>query len=103
MARTRYLGGTGGARHPPWLSGGRDTLAVRITAHPVARALCEITGMALVSTSANRSGHASARSALQVKIRLGKEVDFIVPGAVGPQCRPTEIRDVLTGAVLRAG
>ncbi len=88
---------------PLWLSGGRDTLAVRITAHPVARALCEITGMALVSTSANRSGHTSARSALQVKIRLGKEVDFVVPGAVGPQCRPTEIRDVLTGAVLRAG
>ncbi len=88
---------------PHWLSGGRDTLAVRVTAHPVVRMLCEITGMALVSTSANRSGHAPARSALQVKIHLGKEVDCIVPGAVGPQCRPTEIRDFLTDTVLRAG
>ncbi len=88
---------------PVWLNGGRETLAVRVTAHPVARQLCELTGMALVSTSANRSGHPPARTALQVRIHLGSDVDYIVPGATGPGRKPTEIRDALTDKVLRAG
>jgi L-threonylcarbamoyladenylate synthase len=88
---------------PDWITGGRDTLAVRVTAHPVARALCELTGLALISTSANLSGHPPARSALQVRARLGTELDYIVPGHTGPQRKPTEIRDARTGAVLRAG
>jgi len=88
---------------PDTLTGGRDTLAVRVTAHPGARALCEATGMALVSTSANLSGHPPACSALQVRGRLGSDVDYVVPGLTGPQRKPTEIREALTGKVLRAG
>lgn len=85
------------------LSGGRDTLAVRVTAHPIARALCEAAGMALVSTSANLSGHPAMRSALQVRTHFHDEIDYIVPGDCGGALRPTEIRDARTGKVLRAG
>jgi L-threonylcarbamoyladenylate synthase len=88
---------------PFWLSGGRDTLAVRVTAHPVAAALCRVLDMALVSTSANRSGRPPARTALAVRNQLGDGVDDIVPGAVGGLSKPTEIREALTGKVLRAG
>jgi L-threonylcarbamoyladenylate synthase len=88
---------------PFWLTGGRASLAVRVTAHPVARRLCELCDMALVSTSANKSGHPPARTGLQVRSRLGAEVDCIAPGRVGSQSRPTEIRDALSGTVLRAG
>lgn len=85
------------------LSGGRDTLAVRVTAHPIARALCETAGMALVSTSANRSGHPPARTALQVRMRFHGEIDYVVPGEVGGASKPTEIRDARSGKILRAG
>ena len=88
---------------PEYLTGGRDTLAVRVTAHPVARALCEATGLALVSTSANLSGHSPLRSPITVRRLLGKHVDYVVPGTVGGLKKPTEIRDARTGAVLRAG
>jgi L-threonylcarbamoyladenylate synthase len=88
---------------PAWLTGGRSTLAVRVTAHPVAAALCEACGMALVSTSANRSGQAPARTGLMVRTQLGDAVDCIVPGSVGGLSKPTEIREALTGKVLRAG
>ena len=88
---------------PAWLSGGRDTLAVRVTAHPVASALCAASDMALVSTSANRSGRSPARTALAVRALFGGGVDEILPGAVGGQAKPTEIREALTGKVLRAG
>lgn len=88
---------------PFWLSGGRNTLAVRVTGHPVAAALCSAAGMALVSTSANKSGRPPARTALAVRAQLGDGVDYVLPGAVGGLARPTEIREALTGKVLRAG
>lgn len=91
------------AHVPAWLTGGRTTLAVRVTAHPVAHALCAACDMALVSTSANLSGQPPARSALGVRTQLGGVVDYIVPGAVGGLAKPTEIREALTGKVLRAG
>lgn len=88
---------------PAVLSGGRDTLAVRVTAHPIAAALCHAFGGALVSTSANRHGQPPARDADAVRAAFGAELDAVVDGPCGDLARPTEIRDVRTGAVLRAG
>ena len=88
---------------PFWLSGGRETIAVRVTAHPLASALCRSADMALVSTSANKSGQPPARSALQVRSLFGENVDYVLPGELGALKKPTEIREALTGKVLRAG
>lgn len=86
---------------PGYLTGFRSTLAVRVTAHPVAAALCAAAGSPLVSTSANRSGQRPARTPLEVRRRLGRDVDLILAGAVGPLPRPTPIRDGETGKLLR--
>lgn len=88
---------------PRWITGGRDTIAVRITAHRTAADLCRAAGMAIVSTSANRTGRPPCRSALQVRMRLYREVDYILTGVTGGRSRPSEIRDAQTGAILRAG
>lgn len=88
---------------PRWLRGRHDTLAVRVTAHPLAAALCAAWGGALVSTSANLSGRPPARSALAARLRLGRLVDRVVPGAVGGAARPSEIRDLHSGRVVRPG
>lgn len=87
---------------PRWLTGSRGSIAARVTAHPVARALCEAFGAPIVSTSANASGHRPARSALQVRLRLGGAVDAVVPGATGEQRGPTPIFDALSGERVRA-
>lgn len=89
------------SRIPGWLTGGRPTVAVRVTAHPVASALCRAFGGALVSTSANRSGRPPARDALGVRLRLGDAVDLILSAPTGGQPGPTEIRDARDGRVLR--
>ena len=89
------------AETPVWLRGRHDSIAVRITAHPLAAALCNALGQALVSTSANRHGRPPARTALQVRRRLGDAIDLVIPGATGSQSRPTEIRDARTGRVIR--
>lgn len=86
---------------PEWLRGRHDGLAVRVTAHPVAAALCAAADMPLVSTSANLSRHPPARNALQTRIRCDHQVDFILHGATGGLARPTQIRDALTGKLLR--
>jgi len=88
---------------PAWVTGGRDTVAVRVTAEPLAAALCRRAGMAIVSTSANRSGRPPARSTLQTRRRFSADVDQILPGAVGGRARPSEIRLASSGKVLRAG
>jgi L-threonylcarbamoyladenylate synthase len=87
---------------PGWLTGGRDTLAARVTDHPLAAALCRTAGMPLVSTSANAAGHPPARSDLQVRLRC-PGVDRILCGSTGGLARPTEIRDLASGRQLRAG
>lgn len=86
---------------PWWLTGGRDSIAVRVTAHPGAAALCLAFGGALVSTSANRSGLSPARSPLAVRRHFGERLDFILNGPLGGAGRPTPIRDARTGATLR--
>ena len=86
---------------PPWLTGGRDTLAVRVTAETVARTLCELTASPLVSTSANREGRPPARTGLACRCRFGIKVDFYVPGQVGGLGGATPIRDVRDGRTLR--
>ena len=88
---------------PKWLRGRHSTLAVRVTAHPLAAALCTAWGGVLVSTSANVSTKAPARDALSVRCRLGSQLDYVLPGPVGHAERPTEIRDLITGRIYRKG
>jgi L-threonylcarbamoyladenylate synthase len=86
---------------PDWLTGRHSTLAMRVTAHPLASALCREAGMPLVSTSANLSGRPPARTPLQVRLRCGNDFDLLLHGATGGLAQPTPIRNALTGARLR--
>ena len=89
------------ASTPQWLTGRHDTLAVRVTAHPLAAALCRAFGGPLVSTSANRAGRPPAKSALAVRRDLGDGIDLLVNGPLGGLERPTAIRDSRSGDYLR--
>ncbi|ALG67452.1 L-threonylcarbamoyladenylate synthase [Beggiatoa leptomitoformis] len=86
---------------PTYLRGTSDKLAVRVTKHPVAAALCQHWGGALVSTSANRSKHPAAKTASRTRYLLGYELDYLLVGATGGQARPSEIRDATTLQTIR--
>jgi DNA gyrase subunit B len=77
------------------------TVAVRVTAHPVAAALCLRFGKPLVSTSANREAQPPLKDNIAVYQEFGEAIDYIVPGRVGDAAKPTTIKDLLTGKVLR--
>lgn len=89
----------------PWVSpllrGEHRSLAVRVPGHPQARALCAALGGAIVSTSANRAGQRPARSALEVRRKLGNDKLLIISGPVNRNARPSRILDTHSGRLLR--
>jgi len=87
---------------PRWLTGRFDSLAVRVTHHPLVIALCETYGKPLVSTSANLSGLPPCRTAKEVWDQFG--TDFpVIDAPTGGRQNPSEIRDALTGELFRQG
>lgn len=85
---------------PPELTGGRPTIAVRVTAHQGAARLCRSLGMALVSTSANKSGRKPAKTAAECRRIFGTRV-HVVAGRIGRRRRPSTLIDLATGTILR--
>lgn len=90
------------ARVPRWITGEHAGVGIRVTAHPLVRALCLGFGGPLVSTSANAAGAPPARTEAGLTPALRASVDAILPGATGGLDRPTPIRDARSGAVLRS-
>ncbi len=86
---------------PGWLTGNHETIAVRITQHPVAATLCDAFGGALVSTSANFSQRPVARNYLQIRHRFGTELTQIINSQNGMTQRASEIVDMRNGRVVR--
>jgi len=88
---------------PDWLAGEHETVALRLTDHPTCRALCAEFEGAIVSSSANPGLGEPARSARQVEEYFGSALCGIVAGELGGEERPSEIRDLVSGRILREG
>ncbi|MCG8435828.1 MAG: Sua5/YciO/YrdC/YwlC family protein [Gammaproteobacteria bacterium] len=88
---------------PHWITGGRKSVAVRVTSHSPAALLCESANTPIVSTSANPTGRLPARSAQEVRSYFPEGVDYILDLETGGLDQPSEIRDAQTGNVIRAG
>ncbi|HEX6001163.1 MAG TPA: L-threonylcarbamoyladenylate synthase [Hyphomicrobiaceae bacterium] len=84
---------------------GLDTIAVRVPAHSVARALLQAARVPIAAPSANRSGHVSPTTAAHVEADLGERVAMILDGGATPIGLESTVVDA-TGAepiVLRLG
>lgn len=87
---------------PRWLTGQFDSLAVRVTNHPLVVELCNAFGKPLVSTSANLTGQPPCRDVAEVIAQFGPEFP-VLKGDTGGRLNPSEIRDALTGKLFRQG
>ena len=87
---------------PKWLTGDFNSLAVRISKHPVIREICAEFNSAIVSTSANPAGAAPTKNAQQASMIFGDRIDAIFDGETGDLDKPTEIRDSISGQIIRA-
>jgi L-threonylcarbamoyladenylate synthase len=86
---------------PKWLTGTHNSLAVRVTNHPLVKALCQQANRPLVSTSANPSGKKPATNALQVRHYFSPAQVTIINGATGGNKSPSAIYDAKTAKRLR--
>ncbi|SEL54139.1 L-threonylcarbamoyladenylate synthase [Halomonas daqiaonensis] len=82
--------------------GDHDRVALRVSDHPLVVALSQAFGGPLVSTSANRAGEPPAMSAAEIRATFDDELDAVLDGPLGGLERPSTIRDLVSGRVLRS-
>ena len=85
---------------PRWVVGKHKTLGLRVSDHSLIKTLCALTGP-LVSTSANISGLPAIKSADEIEEAFDQEIDYVLDGELGNLGKPTQIKNILTGEVLR--
>jgi L-threonylcarbamoyladenylate synthase len=88
-----------------FVTGGQDTVGLRVPSHPVAQELLREFSKGIAAPSANRFGLVSPTTAAHVREDLGKEVDLILEGGPSEVGIESTILD-LSGAVpvlLRPG
>jgi L-threonylcarbamoyladenylate synthase len=88
---------------PYWIRGNHHSLAIRITTHPIAASLCDRMGGPLVSTSANIHGRRPATGPLSVRKTFHEQLDYVLHDPAVAANQPSEIRDGISGAILRPG
>ncbi len=93
-----------GARVPHVVTGGLDTVAVRVPAHPLALELLSAFASAIAAPSANRFGNVSPTTAAHVRAEFGDAV-FILDGGPSNVGVESTIVDLSRGApvILRPG
>jgi len=90
---------------PSNLTAGRSNIAVRVPAHPLARALAQAAGGVITSTSANLSGQPPVSTADEVLRTIGPRIAIVVDGGPTPGGAPSTIVDVSDAQprLVRAG
>jgi len=93
-----------------WVRGQYSTIACRITAHEPSRALIDACGHAIISTSANPAGLEPARCVEDVQEYFSSDasanvsankIDGIFIAPIGKNRTPSEIRDSISGRIIR--
>ena len=90
---------------PDAVTGGQDTVALRIPSHPVAQALLREFGGGIAAPSANRFGRVSATTAAHVHEEFGDSVACVLDGGAADVGIESTIVDCSRGApaLLRPG
>lgn len=86
---------------PEWVRGAHDSVAIRVSGHPLTKALSEAVDGPIISTSANPAGALPARTALRARQYFGDALDYYLVGDTGGERRPSRIIDALSGDSLR--
>lgn len=90
-------------RHTAYfLTGDFDSIAIRITKHDLVCKLCDLFGKPLVSTSANLSGQEPCKTIAEVAMQFGEDFP-ILNGEIGKQQKPSAIKDIKSGKIIRQG
>jgi L-threonylcarbamoyladenylate synthase len=82
------------------LLGEFDTVAIRLTNHPLITQICAMTKGVLVSSSANISGLPTAKDLLKLRVYFHDQLDYIISPKSGVNS-PSNIINLHTGERIR--
>ncbi|PPI87896.1 L-threonylcarbamoyladenylate synthase type 1 TsaC [Candidatus Pantoea edessiphila] len=85
-----------------WLTGRFNSLAVRVTNHPNVKELCNKFGKPIISTSANIANRTPCYTPQEVIKQFGQSFPILFGNTCGRK-RPSEIRNIITGDIIRQG
>ena len=90
---------------PSIVTGGRETIGVRVPDHPVALALAKEVGSPIIATSANLSGDSPPTNAADAVKEIGRSVEIVLDGGECRLGKSSTIVDVTVtpARVLRRG
>lgn len=88
-----------------FVTGGQDSVGLRVPAHPVAHELLSLFGRGIAAPSANRFGLVSPTTAAHVREDLGEDVDLVLEGGPSEVGIESTIVDLSGGTpvLLRPG
>ncbi|TDR23787.1 L-threonylcarbamoyladenylate synthase [Marinicella litoralis] len=86
---------------PAWISGEFQTVAVRVSAHPAVKMLCDQLNSALVSTSANKSNQSTPSTIAEQTQLWGDAVDYYLDLPLGGSNQPSSIQLASNGSAIR--
>ena len=95
-------------KHPhllPLVTGGGDTVGIRLPDHPCPQALIQALGTPITGTSANLHNGLEPATAQEVQKQLGSKLSLILDGGPSPSNVPSTIIDTTHSKprVIRAG
>lgn len=91
---------------PDWVTGGRDSLAIRVIAHPMIAQLCHSLISSnnpygfLISTSCNPSGETPAKNLAEAQNYFGNTIGYFDDKTLGFS-QPSQIKNAITGELIR--
>ncbi len=88
-------------RVPAWISGNFETIAIRVSAHPIVKALCDKINGPLVSTSANIANQVVLNSIKDIEMQFGDKIDAFINAPLGKHEKPSTITVAHTLEQLR--
>jgi L-threonylcarbamoyladenylate synthase len=88
---------------PSWVKGSHQTVALRVSDHPIIQSICNTVGSAIVSTSANITGRQPIREPLKLRQQFGPHLDYIYAGELGGARTVTAIRHLREDRLVRGG
>ncbi len=86
---------------PSWVSGRYESIAIRVSKHPIVKQLCDELGHPLVSTSANISKQTDLDSIKSIQQTFDDKIGFYIDAPTGNETKASTIRDAHTQQTLR--
>ncbi|MFK8011538.1 MAG: L-threonylcarbamoyladenylate synthase [Marinicellaceae bacterium] len=86
---------------PDWVSGEHNSVAVRVSNHPIVIKLCNKYNSPIISTSANISEQNTLKTIKEIRSVFGNRINYYLDAPTGTEKKPSTIHLAHSDAIIR--